>query len=333
MTKRKDRSRSRIRRLPSGDVLLATCASAAWCLSLSGLALAQEDPCPDARALAYFSLDAAPSASSLREGIPPLAGDDVPTRVISTSESIDLYGKLSLDLSGVVGWNTSFDVRGAEILGLTHDGTLAAEASADPPGLRHEGFAQIREFGERDGFEQGITSVVVLSFSHPVTLPPEGTFSVLHMTLFGKLGSSARILFIEDVFERRFRAPDGRAGAAPWGGTTVSRADGSIVSVCPLSLAVEFENRPVFLRCDPNLDGRLHVADAVFVLNDLFGQLDAPCDAATDCNGDGRRDISDAVFALVHLFAEGPPPPTPYPECAASRSPFACPRRSTACPE
>jgi hypothetical protein len=87
-------------------------------------------------------------------------------------------------------------------------------------------------------------------------------------------------------------------------------------------------------RCDPNADGRTDIADAVWILNELFRQGPATlCSPAADCNGDERRDVSDAVYGLAFQFTGGPAPPEPFRDCARvpGVQPEDCPLGSTSC--
>ncbi|HLU50035.1 MAG TPA: choice-of-anchor Q domain-containing protein, partial [Planctomycetota bacterium] len=62
-----------------------------------------------------------------------------------------------------------------------------------------------------------------------------------------------------------------------------------------------------FRRGDANLDAKLDLSDAVFVLDGLFEGGTAPvCDDAADVNDDGRIDISDPIVALRYLFLGAP---------------------------
>ena len=71
-----------------------------------------------------------------------------------------------------------------------------------------------------------------------------------------------------------------------------------------------------FVRGDCNADGSYNVADAIFLLNELFAAGSAaPCDDACDVNDDGGKNLADAIYGLNHLFADGPAPPAPFPEC------------------
>jgi len=71
---------------------------------------------------------------------------------------------------------------------------------------------------------------------------------------------------------------------------------------------------PEFKRGDANGDGSVDVADAVFLLQYLFGGgPSALCEDSADTNDDGGLDISDAVAILVYLFGGGSIP-DPGPE-------------------
>jgi len=69
-----------------------------------------------------------------------------------------------------------------------------------------------------------------------------------------------------------------------------------------------------FIRGDGNNDLNVNVADAVFVLNFLFGGMPSNCLDALDTNDDGGNDIADAVAILQFLFSSGDPPPPPFPD-------------------
>jgi len=69
---------------------------------------------------------------------------------------------------------------------------------------------------------------------------------------------------------------------------------------------------PLYLRGDCNTDGDLNVADAVFLLANLFaGGPISTCVDGCDSNDDGLLDIADAVFELAFLFSGGAAPPAP----------------------
>ncbi len=73
---------------------------------------------------------------------------------------------------------------------------------------------------------------------------------------------------------------------------------------------------PIFVRGDPNQDGRTNLADSIYVLHSMFA--DGPpilCRDAADTNDDEKMDIADAIYIMQYLFADGPPIPQPFPDC------------------
>ena len=83
-------------------------------------------------------------------------------------------------------------------------------------------------------------------------------------------------------------------------------------AIKPAYIVVRFP--PVFLRGDPNEDGRVDLSDAVSILRMLFGGRALPaCEDRLDANDDGQLSIADAIHVLAYLFAGGPAPPAPFP--------------------
>ena len=72
-----------------------------------------------------------------------------------------------------------------------------------------------------------------------------------------------------------------------------------------------------FLRCDPNDDGKTDLADPIYIINDLFRDVDATCTESLDCNGSGGAGLDDVSYGLNFMFMGGPPPPAPFDGCAA----------------
>ena len=71
-----------------------------------------------------------------------------------------------------------------------------------------------------------------------------------------------------------------------------------------------------FTRGDANDDGTLNIADAIFLLTNLFVGGPAPvCLDAGDTNDDGFIDISDVITAINYIFVGGAAPPAPFPNC------------------
>ena len=85
-----------------------------------------------------------------------------------------------------------------------------------------------------------------------------------------------------------------------------------------------FVAETIFIRGDCNGDAGINIADAIFILTQLFGQNPPlrPCDVACDTNGDDNKDIADSIYLLNFLFVQGaPPPPAPYPDCEPNTNP------------
>ncbi len=77
-----------------------------------------------------------------------------------------------------------------------------------------------------------------------------------------------------------------------------------------------------FRRSDINVDGRIDIADGIFLLSYLFQDgFEPPCREAADSNNDARVDVADAVFPLMYLFQNGEPPASPFPGCGVDPAP------------
>ena len=85
------------------------------------------------------------------------------------------------------------------------------------------------------------------------------------------------------------------------------------------SFVVQGPGGPEFQRGDTNDDGNVNIADAIYLLGNLF-PTGAPnvlgCLDAADCNADSSLNIADAIALLAALFGAPPAPlPAPYPGC------------------
>lgn len=80
-----------------------------------------------------------------------------------------------------------------------------------------------------------------------------------------------------------------------------------------------------FLRGDANVDGKVDLADGIWLLNHQFlGGPGGSCFAAEDANGDGFSDLSDAALLIAFQLLDGGPPTYPYPHCDFSDSAASC---------
>jgi hypothetical protein len=93
-----------------------------------------------------------------------------------------------------------------------------------------------------------------------------------------------------------------------------------------------------FIRGDANNDGKVNIADAIWVVYQvvpaLHGQA-AACSDSADANGDNKVDLADAIYLIDWQFrGSGKPPVAPYPLCGADAdsTTATCPPSSTLCP-
>ncbi|HAK96874.1 MAG TPA: hypothetical protein DCM87_18255 [Planctomycetes bacterium] len=118
--------------------------------------------------------------------------------------------------------------------------------------------------------------------------------------------------------------PEGRFGRAD-----VTVAD--LARGLKVTATQAFEYLPAagsFRRGDANGDGTLNAADALRILDGLFGAGALDCLDAADVNDDGRLDVADPVYLLAFIFGRGqaPPPPFPDPGEDVTADPLGCAR-------
>ncbi|MAJ29388.1 hypothetical protein CBD41_08285 [bacterium TMED181] len=71
-----------------------------------------------------------------------------------------------------------------------------------------------------------------------------------------------------------------------------------------------------FIRGDVNGDSIVNIADAIWIIYELF--LNGPatnCPIASDANNDGVGDLADTSFIIMHRFMGGAAPAAPFPDC------------------
>jgi len=73
-----------------------------------------------------------------------------------------------------------------------------------------------------------------------------------------------------------------------------------------------------FVRGDANADGKVNIADPIWIMNQLFlAGPESPCASAADANDDGQVSTVDAVYLATYLFQHGAVPAVPFPACGA----------------
>jgi hypothetical protein len=109
-----------------------------------------------------------------------------------------------------------------------------------------------------------------------------------------------------------------------FGGRRWAGADEIRLGKSPGDVGVRLPGGAQFRRGDSNRDGAMNLADAVYILQNLFaGGPPIGCPDAADANDDEGVDISDPVYILQNLFAAGPAIPQPYPDCGVDTTPHA----------
>jgi hypothetical protein len=99
------------------------------------------------------------------------------------------------------------------------------------------------------------------------------------------------------------------AGAGPDGGTLYVCASDFMTYSDVVAIGPELYFRRAYINADENVN----VADAIALLEYLFGAGRAPDPVvAGDVNDSGTVDIADAVYLLTYLFGHGVQPPEPF---------------------
>ena len=75
-----------------------------------------------------------------------------------------------------------------------------------------------------------------------------------------------------------------------------------------------------FRRGDSNLDGSVNLADAIAILDHLFGGSPIGCEDAGDSNDDGALNLADPIFLLGYLFSGESAPSAPGLNCGTDPS-------------
>jgi len=219
--------------------------------------------------------------------------------------------------TGIQGWAIAGSVSGdAAPVSTSIEGTASA---ATPEGLFNGGFSvhevvdpdELHADGDPQG--KGFVSAAVLSFTSPAQLAPSGSGTGTILCV--------EIETIDDLPDGEVHATvtwrDGMRGSGQ-PVRNVATVDGNTKNLCSCQTAnltfIGIDEVP-HLRCDPNSDGETNLADAVWIVSQLFrgGQI-AECPDSADCNDDSSVDLSDALFATTYRFLGGEEPPAPFSE-------------------
>ena len=153
-------------------------------------------------------------------------------------------------------------------------------------------------------------SAVVLSLTEGTILPLQGTESVLALEVDAREQAEASLQIVNGF----------RGSGQPV--TSVVTVGGDSRSACNQSTArIGLKHQPpieepIFIRGDANDDGKLDLADAIWIINDLFHEgPSGVCPDASDGNDDEHLDASDAIYLIDYLFRGQMSPSNPFPSC------------------
>ncbi|MBN1885241.1 MAG: hypothetical protein JW876_06960, partial [Candidatus Krumholzibacteriota bacterium] len=105
---------------------------------------------------------------------------------------------------------------------------------------------------------------------------------------------------------------------------------------CPLNeiLVLHFAGvEQPFSRGDADVNGKVNISDAVWIIQILFGSFveKVDCDDALDANDDGSLNIDDAMIVLAWMFQRGEALPPPFLTCGVDETPDGLDCRQSNC--
>jgi hypothetical protein len=179
-----------------------------------------------------------------------------------------------------------------------------------------------------------VISAVVLSLTEPVSFPPVSRHDILGID-YRWMGNT-NIPGKQPATSIEFRDKLRGQGQPVNNVVTHLGASNRPLVRRMLTLDLEVGVPPVqpFIRSDANDDGHGNIADAIWILSELFFRGPPTlCFSAADANADGLKDITDVAFLLQYYFLAGRPPSAPFPECGTflEEDPTHCPLGSTSC--
>jgi len=158
----------------------------------------------------------------------------------------------------------------------------------------------------------GFVSAVVLSFTQDVTLDPTKDQTIARSKYTIKDGTT------DEAFPLDIEFLDNLRGAGQPVQNVLTVKGSSVIATRTIDLELE-EMEPGtkdFRRGDPNDDGKVNIADPIWIINELVRQGPATkCESAADTNDDGRVDLSDAMYLITYEFTSGPAPGAPFLNC------------------
>lgn len=228
---------------------------------------------------------------------------------------------------GAQGWSISVEHRkeAVDVLSPTIEGT-------DAGGLIADGFerTEVVDPARNEG-RSGFVSAVVLSLTRPVGLDPAKKSSVARARYRAAAGPGEFPTLVE------FR--DGLRGSGQPVPNVLTVRGETVFPAYTRGLRLRLGEAPEessFVRGDANDDGKVNIADAIWVVRAVVRSGPRTrCEDAADANDDGLIDLSDAQYLIQWNFLAGPEPPAPFTSCGPDMvaDALSCPKGSvSACP-
>ena len=162
---------------------------------------------------------------------------------------------------------------------------------------------------ENNDGKSGAVTAIVLCFGCPNVLPETEVAPILALTVEGEKEAVGHVKYAEGLV----------GGGEPV--ANVLTVNGASAPICNLDLAqlsVSIAAGKTFRRADANDDGKVNIADPIWIISELFrGGPATGCQATADANADTVIDLADATYIINYQFLGGDAPPAPFPDCDA----------------
>jgi len=237
----------------------------------------------------------------------------------ATDAEVQSAVKLNFNADGstegqeVQGWSYAICLQDPAKLGIidaTTDGTdTGTVKDGDPPD-----FDTVTVYPD-----EGITHGVVIDFRAGVTVPAQNGWLDMLVTYQIRMDTDGDVTYVTPCNKRLGSPPVANVmviggssiPASVFEGTDPAAPEGGCCdpNICNIPGEFVFVPGVKVIPGDANGDGRLDIADGIYILNWLFrGGPPLPCEKAGDANGDCVLDSSDAVYIIEYQFLDGPPP-------------------------
>ncbi|RTZ91459.1 MAG: hypothetical protein DSY92_04470 [Planctomycetota bacterium] len=203
--------------------------------------------------------------------------------------------------------NPAGDLAGWSVV-ICHDANIdivSAEAGSAPATANGGSPADFSQtfFFPGEGVRQG----VIVSFPGLNELPisSDHELVLIEYIALGASGTDTTIEFCSFIF----------SGDNAYSTTIVIETTG--IAIIPTMVPAQiFFSDGLFLRGEINGDISVNIADALFLLTQLFsGGPAGTCADASDVNDDGSVNLADPIRLLAYLFSGGEVPDAPFPAC------------------